>query len=111
MRHLLIKATLAGTFAGTLFFSLLYVGSYTLISSGDRISGAFVDVKGSVWAFSSVRMNVHMFTEDPKSPHYSSDLLRYERRLMRFYAPLVYLEVKLFNNYHILHEDLPLMGG
>ena len=107
MRHLLRKTS----YAGTVLFALLYVGSYTLVTSGDRIHGAFVDVEGSVWAFSSVRMNVHIFTEDPKSPHYSPDLLRYERRLMKFYAPLVYLEAKLFNNYHILHEDRPLMGG
>ena len=107
MRHFLRKAF----YAGTLLFALWYVGSYILISSGDRIHGAFVGSRGSLWAFSSVRMNVHLFTEDPRSPNYSPDLLRYERRLMRFYAPLVYLELKLFNNYHILHEDRPSMGG
>lgn len=98
-------------YGGTLLFVLLYVGSYKLISSGGRINGAFVDVGGSLWAFSSVRMNVHMFTEDPKSPHYTPDILCYERRLMRFYAPLVYIDAKLFKSYHILHEDLPRMGG
>lgn len=99
-------------YGGTLLFALWYVGSYKLASTSERVEGAFVDVEGgSVWAFSSVRMSVHRFTEDPNSPHYSPDLLREERRLMRFYAPLVYLDAKLFKNYHILHEDLPLMGG
>ena len=108
MRHFLPKAL----YAGALLFSFWYVGSYKLASTLERVEGPFVDVSGgSVWAFSGVRMNVHKFTEDPKSPFYSPDLLREERRLMKFYAPLVYLDAKLLKNYHILHEDLPLMGG
>lgn len=108
MRHFLRKAF----YAGTLLFALLYVGSYKLASTTGRVEGSFVDVEGgSVWAFSGAYMRVHEFTEDPKSPYYSPDLLDEERRLMRFYAPLVYLDAKLFKNYHILREDLPLMGG
>ena len=107
MKHHLRKAL----YAGALLSTLLYAGSYKFLSASERLEDVFVDVKGgSVWAFSGVRMKVHKFTEDPTSPFYSPDLLRKERRLMRFYKPLVCLDATLFKNYHILHNDLPDMG-
>lgn len=107
MRQHLQKAL----YIGALLSALLYTGSYKFLA-GERLEDVFVGSKGgSVWAFSGVRMRVHEFTEDPTSPFYSPDLLREERRLMRIYAPLVYLDAKLFKNYHILHDDLPEMGG